>query len=107
MKNKKFVFIGIICLIIIFVVIVAFWSLSSHSILDKKNKVLYKITYEDENIPGNRYEIKIFEDEINITETKYCTVDNCKNLVREYQQKFSKSNMNKLKKLLKRMPQKF
>lgn len=95
-RNKLIIF-GSIILILIFG---GLFFYNKH--LQSNDDVLYTLTYDDMGEPGSNSKIEIYNDKVEITTTRFCSALDCESTTYEKSYNYSKENMNKLKKYIKK-----
>lgn len=101
MKNKK----NLIILIVAVVLIVGFIfynqnNKSNNKTKNKKDSLLYEITYNENSVPGSIKNIKIYDNKVEIITNDKCTLDDCVETEEKETFNYSKENIDKLKKFI-------
>lgn len=78
---------------IVSVIVIGFKVLKDYN---NKSKLLYTVVYYDDNIPGSKYDIDIYNNKIMLGKTDFCSAVDCEETVEEKKDlKYSSENVNK------------
>lgn len=96
-KNPIIIVIFLALIAIICIMLVTFKNLNlSTSSMD----VFCSFTYYDDMTPGAEYEISIYESQVEIKKTEFCSMVDCEPIIKKEVFEYSNENMDKLKKFI-------
>ena len=104
MKKKKINYILFSSILIILLITMFIISYLLNNANLQKNNIIYQLTYYKDNFePGSKYDITVYEDKVEISETDFCSAIDCEET--KYEKRilnYSKENINKLQEFIKK-----
>ncbi len=95
MKRKYVILIVLAVIVAIMAIGISIYFYYDNLSLDGNN--LYEVTYYDDGIPGSKSVITVYENQVDLTTTHFCSAVDCNNSTKKETFTYSKENQAKLK----------